>query len=140
MNFLYWLLAGPYFNEHILYFLWKPGQNKNICFLSVLVHAQSRLTLWGSMDCSPPGSSVHGISQASILEWVAISFSRGSSQPRNWTHIYCIGRQILWCWATGRAHLIEYVCLLSCVQFFATPWIVVYQTSLSIETWLNSYL
>ena len=33
------------------------------------------------MDCSPPGSSVHGISQARILEWVAISFSRGSSQP-----------------------------------------------------------
>ena len=35
-----------------------------------------------SMDCSPPGSSVHGTSQARILEWVAISFSRGSSQPR----------------------------------------------------------
>ena len=37
------------------------------------------------MDCSPPGSSVHGISQARILEWVAISFSRGSSQPRDQT-------------------------------------------------------
>ena len=37
------------------------------------------------MDCSLPGSSVHGILQARILEWVAISFSRGSSQPRNWT-------------------------------------------------------
>ena len=42
------------------------------------------------MDCSPPGFSVHGISQARILEWVAISFSRGSSQPRNQTHISCI--------------------------------------------------
>ena len=39
------------------------------------------------MDCSPPGSSVHGIFQARILEWVAISFSRGSSWPRNWTHL-----------------------------------------------------
>ena len=39
------------------------------------------------MDCTPPGSSVHGISQARILEWVAISFSRGSSQPRNWTQV-----------------------------------------------------
>jgi len=39
------------------------------------------------MDCSPPGSSVHGILQARILEWVAISFSRGSSQPRDQTHI-----------------------------------------------------
>ena len=35
------------------------------------------------MDCSPPGSSVHGVSQARVLEWVAISFSRGSSQPRD---------------------------------------------------------
>ena len=42
------------------------------------------------MDCSPPGSSVHGISQARILEWVAISFSRGSSQPRDRTHVFCL--------------------------------------------------
>ena len=44
------------------------------------------------MDCSPPGSSVHGILQARTLECVAISFSRGSSQPRNGTRISCIGR------------------------------------------------
>ena len=43
-----------------------------------------------SMDCSPPGSSVHGILQARILEWVAIPFSRGSSQPRDWTWVSCI--------------------------------------------------
>ena len=42
------------------------------------------------MDCSPPGSSVHGISQARILEWVSFSFSRGSSQPRDRTHVSCI--------------------------------------------------
>ena len=50
------------------------------------------------MDCSLPGSSVHGILQAKILEWVAISFSRGSSQPRDQTHVSCvsgIGWQIL---------------------------------------------
>ena len=40
-------------------------------------------TLCKPMDCSPPGSSVHGILQARILEWVAIPFSRGSSQPRD---------------------------------------------------------
>ena len=45
--------------------------------------AQSCLTLCDPMDCSPPGSSVHGFLQARILEWVAISFSRGSSQPRD---------------------------------------------------------
>ena len=53
------------------------------------------------MDCIlPPGSSVHGILQASILEWVAISFSRGSSQTRDQTHVSCIGRRILYHWAT----------------------------------------
>ena len=49
------------------------------------------------------GSSVHGISQAGILEWVAISFSRGSSWPRDQTHascVSCIGRQILYHWVT----------------------------------------
>ena len=45
------------------------------------------LTLCDPMDCSPPGSSVHGILQPRILESVAISFSRGSSQPRDWTPI-----------------------------------------------------
>ena len=48
------------------------------------------------MACSPPDSSVHGILQARILEWLAISFSRGSSWSGYWTHISCIGRQILY--------------------------------------------
>ena len=47
------------------------------------------------MDCSPPDSSVHGISQARILEWVAIFFSRGSSQPRDWTCVSCIAGGLL---------------------------------------------
>ena len=55
------------------------------------------------MDCSPPGSSVFGIFQARILEWVAIPCSRGSSLPRDWTHISCIARQILYCWSTREA-------------------------------------
>ena len=45
------------------------------------------LTLCDTMDCSPPGNSVHGILQARILEWVAMPFFRGSSWPRDWTHI-----------------------------------------------------
>ena len=52
--------------------------------------AQSCLTLCDPVDCSPPGSSIHGILQARILEWVAISFSRGSSQPRDRTQVSCI--------------------------------------------------
>ena len=47
------------------------------------------------MDSSPPGSSVHGISQAIKLERVAISFSRGSSQARDWTHVSYLGKRIL---------------------------------------------
>ena len=52
--------------------------------------AQSCPTLWDPMDCSPPGSSIHEIFQARILEWVAISFSRGSFQSRDWTGVSCI--------------------------------------------------
>ena len=52
--------------------------------------AQSCLTLWDLMDYRLPGSFVHGISQAGILEWVAISFTGESSWPRNWTHVSCL--------------------------------------------------
>ena len=52
--------------------------------------AQSRLTLGDPMDCSLPGFSVHGIFQARVLEWVAISFSKGSSWPRDRTQVSCI--------------------------------------------------
>ena len=57
------------------------------------------LTLCDPVDYSLPGSSVHGILQARILEWVTISFSRGSSRPRDLTYITyvsCIGRQVLY--------------------------------------------
>ena len=55
-----------------------------------MLSLQLCLTLCNAMDCSPPGSSLHGILQASILEWVAISSSRGSSQPRDQTPVSCI--------------------------------------------------
>ena len=51
---------------------------------------QSGLALFDSMDCSPPGSSVHGIFQAKVLEWVAISFSRRSSRHRDQTRVSCV--------------------------------------------------
>ena len=54
--------------------------------MKVLV-TQSCSTLCDLMDCSLPRSYVHGVFQASIMEWVAISSSRGSSQPRNWTYL-----------------------------------------------------
>ena len=70
--------------------------------LSVLV-AQLRLTLCYPMDCSLPGSSVLGIYQARLLEWVAISFSRGSSQPRDQTWVSGIADRFLAIWATRQA-------------------------------------
>ena len=66
--------------------------------------AQSFPTLWGPVDCSPPGSSVYGILQARILEWVAVSFSRGSSWPRDWTQVSCIAGRRFNLWATREAH------------------------------------
>ena len=59
--------------------------------------AQSCLTLCGPVCCGPPGFSVRGIFQARILEWVAFSSSRGSSPPRDWTHISSIGFSQLKC-------------------------------------------
>ena len=55
------------------------------------------------MDCSPPGSSVHGIFQDRILEWVAIAFSRGSSQPRDWTQVSCFAGRVFTDWSTREA-------------------------------------
>ena len=62
--------------------------------------AQSCLTLCDPMDCGLPGSSIQGILQARILEWVAISFSRGSSQPRDQIQVSCIGGRRFNLWDT----------------------------------------
>ena len=106
MNHFYIL---PY---HLLFFLIIPWRGENreekkpfvtkkliVCVCSV---AQLCPTLYNPLDCSPPGSSVHGISQARILEWVSISFSRESSQPRDWTSVFCvscIAGRFFTCWA-----------------------------------------
>ena len=64
-----------------------------MCWCSVTKSCQS---FCDPMDCNPLGSSVHAIFQSRILEWVAISFCRGSSRPRHPTHISCNGRWILY--------------------------------------------
>ena len=94
-----WYQAGSLFFSFILFLSISGTLGLNECLLvRVCVHAwvcvhslaQLCLTLGNPMDCSPPGSSVYEIFLARILEWVAISFSRGASWPRDWTHITCI--------------------------------------------------
>ena len=81
---------GSWGREIILYWKW-------------IVVTQSCLTLYDPMNCSRPGSSVHGILQAKILERVAIPFSRGSSQPRDWTQVSHIAGGFFTSWATREA-------------------------------------
>ena len=74
-----------------------PVASSHIC--SWCLVNKSSGTLCNPVDCSPPASSIHGVCQASILEWVAISFPRASSRPRDQTWASCIGRQVLYHWA-----------------------------------------
>ena len=76
------------------------------CYAHVLFCAkslQSWPTLCDPMDCSPPDSSVHGILQVRILEWVAMPSSRGSFRPKDWTHISGIAGWFFTVWATWKA-------------------------------------
>ena len=69
----------------------------------VCLVTQSCPTLWDPLDCSPPGASVHGILHARILEWVAISFSRGSSWPRDRIQVSCIASGFCTLWVSREA-------------------------------------
>ena len=73
------------------------------CSLSESEVAQSCPTLCNPMDCSPPGASIHGIFQARVLEWIAISFSRMSSRPRDQTWVSHIAGRRFTIWATREA-------------------------------------
>ena len=98
---------------------------------------KSCLTLCNSVDCSLPGSSVHGIPQARILEWVAISSSRGSSWPRDWTFVSCIGRWILYHWATRKAHRNA---ILKIYNRMLSPFSVLSKLISSISIYLRTFL
>ena len=76
-----------------------PLDHQNLFHCGGDLVTKSCPTLCDPMDYSLPGSSIHGILQARILEWVAISFSRGYSQPRNWTRVSCIAGRFFTNWA-----------------------------------------
>ena len=96
----------------------------------------SRVQLF-AMDCSPPGSSVHGILQARILEWVAMPFSRGSSWPRDQTQVPCTAGRFFTIWITREASIGKQMCVypLSGVCFesiFSWLWLIFSFSSVSI--------
>ena len=92
-------------------FFWGEGGNL-LRKPSVLVAQLWCPTLCNTMSHSPPGSSVPGILQARILEWVAIPFSRGSSQPWDQTQVYCTAGGFFTVWASREAQrMLEWVAL-----------------------------
>ena len=115
----------------IITFCWnKKGKKKIIKVfpisseLSLIEHV---LNIYSTLHTE--SISIHGILQARILEWVTISFSRGSSWPRDWTWVFCIGGKHFNLWATMEApynytHNLNFdLCLLSCAsQLYSVPW------------------
>ena len=100
------LLITPFgflFNEYT--FLFNLSGINDIFGEALVLFAQLVWLFWDPMDCRPPGSSVHVILQARILERVAIYFSRGSSWLRNRSWVSSISRQILYHWATWETQL-----------------------------------
>ena len=97
---------------------------------------QSCPTLYDPVDCSPPGSSVHGILQARVLEWVATSFSRGSSQPRDQTQVSCIAGGFFTAEPPEKPP--QSVQLLSHVGIFSSPGTAACQASLAITNFWSS--
>ena len=86
-----------------IFFTWQGFWFTRRSSILVLAHAQLCPTLCDPMDCNPPGSSVHGILRARILQWVAMPSSRGSSQPRNRTQVSRIAGGFFTIWATREA-------------------------------------
>ena len=82
-------------------------ENIMLVIVVVVLVIQSCPTLWDSTNCSPTGSSVHGILQARILEWVAIPFSRGFSWCRDLTWVSCLAGRFFTVWAIGRAKILH---------------------------------
>ena len=96
---IWMLLFIFFFHTSYLHFVQQTTSHR----VWLVLVSQLCLTLCDPMDHSPPGSSVHGILQARILEWVAISFSGTSSQPRDRTWVSCIASRFFTIWAIREA-------------------------------------
>ena len=97
LNFFEWLFLVWVFLVRLIFSLWKVLKIFKTSHYIMCVFTKSYPALCDPLDCSPPGFSVHGISQARIQEWAAISFSRGSSQPRDRTWVSWIAGRLSYC-------------------------------------------
>ena len=93
---------------------------KYICVCVCVVVTQSCPNLCDPMDCSPPGSSVHGICQARILKWISIPFAKESSQRRDWSRVSCIAG---WFLLLNEPHTRVCVCVCVCVCIYTDIYI-----------------
>ena len=122
----YWLDHRPQYQTVTLHHTFQYAWNFWWTIWKVSV-TRSCLTLRDPVESSPPGSSVHGILQARILEWVAIPFFRGSSQPSNQTWVSCIADRFFTVWLTREApNMLKYIFVflflhLSCLEFITSP-------------------
>ena len=92
------------------------------------------------MDCSPLGSSIHGIVQGRILEWVAISLSSGSSQPRNWTWVSCIACKFFTSWATREEMILAPIKIQWKIHVRVCFWAVSFILLLYVYSYANATL
>jgi len=102
----------------------------------VFSHSVMSNSLQPCGNCSPPGSSIHGILQVGILEWVDISFSRVSSWPRDGTHVSCIGRRIPYHWATWETYMVwisQISLSLFCIRIIVVPASFVSRSVMSVS-------
>ena len=113
VNFLQ-VHSGCYIQQNFLFFFFKSLSSIPLyvctCMKLKVLFTHSCLTLYNPVDCSLPGSTVHGILQARILEWVAIPFSRRSSWCRDWTLVSCIAGAFFTIWATREIHMCIHTC------------------------------
>ena len=115
-----------YVHSSILHKSWKVETTQisiNWWRRTKCVFSQSCLTLCNPMNCSPPGLSVHGIFQARILEWIAIPYSRGISQPRDRTLVSCLAMQEIWVRSLGgEGPMEEGMAIHSSILAWRIPW------------------
>ena len=124
-----------FFHVHVISFIFLLNSRKaHVIFIQHIGYvfvALSCLTLCNPMDYSLPSSSVHGILQTRILEWVAIPFSGGSSQQKEQTHVSCIDRLILYRLSHQRSPYSVYL-FKNCLFFYLQTYV-----SILLCIWMN---